>query len=405
MLFSFLFAGFENGVISINQLELESKAKKDKSAAKLLAMVRQPDKVLGTTLLGNNIVNILFASLATYVVDRYIVSFNARYTSLIVGAIVLIFCEVVPKTLFREYSDVLVPAVAPFMRGVYAILKPLVTCVSWMNTRLRNMLKITEGNSFNYLTKDDLTYLLSVTEADASEEPQIEMIEDALDFTEQVAKDIMVPRTELVAIPATATVSEAIEIAREEGFTRYPVYGKDIDDIVGILIIYDFLKKECSPDIPVSELTHKPFFTPENINLSVLLRQMQKYHRSIAIVVDAYGGTSGIVTMEDILEEIVGEIADEYDEEEEIEEVEQLTPDTWLVPGDMEIDRLADEYNIQLPEGDYQTVAGLILDRLAKIPHQGQIINIEGYRIQVLQVTDRKILKVKIHRIKPRGNV
>ena len=405
MLFSFLFAGFENGVISINQLELESKAKKDKSAAKLLAMVRQPDKVLGTTLLGNNIVNILFASLATYVVDRYIVSFNARYTSLIVGAIVLIFCEVVPKTLFREYPDVLVPAVAPFMRGVYAILKPLVTCVSWMNTRLRNMLKITEGNSFNYLTKDDLTYLLSVTEADASEEPQIEMIEDALDFTEQVAKDIMVPRTELVAIPATATVSEAIEIAREEGFTRYPVYGKDIDDIVGILIIYDFLKKECSPDTPVSKLTHKPFFTPENINLSVLLRQMQKYHRSIAIVVDAYGGTSGIVTMEDILEEIVGEIADEYDEEEEIEEVEQLTPDTWLVPGDMEIDRLADEYNIQLPEGDYQTVAGLILDRLAKIPHQGQIINIEGYRIQVLQVTDRKILKVKIHRIKPRGNV
>jgi putative hemolysin len=99
------------------------------------------------------------------------------------------------------------------------------------------------------------------------------------------------------------------------------------------------------------------------------------------------------------------EIADEYMKKKNIEEVEQLTPDTWLVPGDMEIDRLADEYNIQLPEGDYQTVAGLILDRLAKIPHQGQIINIEGYRIQVLQVTDRKLLKVKIHRIKPRGNV
>ena len=405
MLLSFLFSGFENGVISINQLELESKAKKDKSAAKLLATVRQPDKVLGTTLIGNNIVNILIASLATYIANRYITSFDSRYTSLIVGALVLIFCEVAPKTLFRDYSDVLVPAVAPFIRGVYFLLKPLVACVSWMNTHLRKMLKITEGNSFNYLTKDDLTYLLSVTEADASEEPQIEMIEDALDFTEQVAKDIMVPRTDLVAIPATATVSEAIAIAREEGFTRYPVYGKDIDDIVGILIIYDFLKKECSPDTPVSKLTHKPFFAPENTNLSVLLKQMQKYHRSIVIVVDAYGGTSGIVTMEDILEEIVGEIADEYDEEEEIEEVEQLTPDTWLVPGDMEIDRLADEYDIQLPEGDYQTVAGLILDHLARIPHQGQIINVEGYRIQVLQVTDRKILKVKIHRIKPRGNV
>ncbi len=400
---AFLFAGFENGIISINMLELEGKARKDKSSAKLLASLRKPDKLLGTSLIGNNVVIILMSTLSTYVASRYITGFDARYTSLVVGTVVLVFGEVVPKSIFRDHADTLVPVVYPFMRFVYFLFKPLVMGISWLNSVLRKWLKITEGNNFNYLTKDDLSYLLSLTETDEADEPQIEMIEDALDFTEQVARNVMVPRTELVAIPETATVAEAIEIAKEEGYTRYPVFGKDLDDIKGVLIIYDALKREFTPDTVVSKLIHKPFFTPENTDLDVLLREMQKNHRSIAIVVDAYGGTSGIVTMEDILEEIFGDIADEYDEAEEIPEVEQVSPNTWLVQADIEIDHLADEYEIILPEGDYETVAGLILDRLARIPHQGQIVNVDAYRIQVLQATDKKIIKVKIHRTSTRG--
>ncbi len=401
--FSFLFSGFENGIISVNMLDLESRAKKDKSTARLLASLRHPDKLLATTLLGNNVVNILMATLSTYVANKYIRGFDARYTALVIGAVVLVFGEVVPKSIFRDHADTFVPVVYPFMRVVYFVFKPVVLGVSWLNSKLRKWLKITEGNDFNYLTKDDLSYLLSLTEADEADEPQMEMIEDALDFTEQVARNVMVPRTDLVAIPATATVAEAIEIAREEGFTRYPVYGKDLDDITGILIIYDVLKREYTPDTLVSKLALKPFFTPENTDLDVLLREMQKHHRSIAIVVDAYGGTSGIVTMEDILEEIFGDIADEYDEAEEIPEVEQVSPNTWLVQADTEIDHLADEYRVMLPEGDYETVAGLILDKLARIPHQGQIVNVDDYRIQVLQSTDKKIIKVKIHNTSTRG--
>ncbi len=402
---SFLFSGFENGVISINQLDLEVRAKRNRSSARLLGEVRQPDKMLGTTLLGNNIVNILMASISTYLVAQNIdpARFDPQYTSLVVGAVVLIFGEVIPKTLFRDNADALVPVFYPFMRAVSLVLKPLVACVSWLNTALRKMLHITEGNSFNYLTKDDLTYLLSLTEPDASDAPQMEMIEDALEFTEQEARNVMVPRMEIVAIPETATIAEAIEIAREEGFTRYPVYRKDLDDIVGILIIYDVLKREYTQDTPVGQIVHKPFFTPENTDLDVLLKEMQKHHRSIAIVVDSYGGTAGLVTMEDILEEIFGDIADEYDEQEDEKEVEQVSPNTWLVLADTEIDRLADEYDIQLPEGDYETVAGLILDKLARIPHQGQFVHIENYRLQVLQTTEKKIIKVKIHKISKRG--
>ncbi|MCB5247376.1 MAG: hemolysin family protein [Candidatus Cloacimonetes bacterium] len=399
---SFLFAGFETGIISIDLMELERKARKSRTAAKFLSGVRQPDKWLGTTLLGNNIINVLMATLATYIVHETGI-FNAEYTSLVVGAVVLVFGEVVPKALFRDKADTMVPAFFSTMRFFYLLLKPLVLGVSWLNSRLRKWLKITEGNSFNYLTKDDLTYLLSLTETDEADEPQMEMIEDALDFTEQMARNVMVPRTELVAIPETATVAEAIQIAREEGFTRYPVYGKDLDDIKGILIIYDVLKREYTPDTLVNKLVHQPFFTPENTDLDVLLREMQQHHRSIAIVVDSYGGTSGIVTMEDILEEIFGDIADEYDEAEDIPDVEQLSPNTWLVQADTEIDKLADEHGIELPEGDYETVAGLILDRLARIPHQGQIVSVGEYRVQVLQATDKKIIKVKIHKTGSRG--
>jgi len=146
------------------------------------------------------------------------------------------------------------------------------------------------------------------------------------------------------------------------------------------------------------DIVHEPLFAPENTDLDVLLKEMQTKHRSMAIIVDSFGGTSGIVTMEDILEEIVGDIEDEYDVDEE-KDVEQISPNTWIATADVEIARLADDPDILLPEGDYETIAGLILDKLERIPHQGQFIIIEPYRIQVLQATDKKIVKVKIHKL------
>ena len=172
---------------------------------------------------------------------------------------------------------------------------------------------------------------------------------------------------------------------------------------MGILIIYDVLKREFTPQTPVSKLMLEPYFTPENTDLDVLLREMQKQHRSMAIVVDSYGGTSGIVTMEDILEEIVGDIEDEYDVEDEAPDVQQVSPNTWLASADVEIDTLAEDHGIDLPEGDYETLAGLILDRLERIPLRGQVIELEPWRIQVLQATEKKILKVKLHKMNKRG--
>ena len=397
---SFLFSGFETGMISLNQIQLEIDAKKNRNSARLLNFVRQPDKFLGTTLIGNNVVNILMASVSTLLVNNLFKSYNSidpRWTSLIVATIVLMFGEIMPKAIFRDRADTLVPKLYPILSSAYFVLRPFVSVVTRINTALRKLLQIEDESGFNYLTKDDLTLLLA--EADNGlNEPQLEMIEDALDFVELDAKNVMVPRTEIVAIPASATTAEALEIAREEGFTRYPVYQNNIDDIIGILIIYDILKRDCTPETKAGEIAHEPYFAPENTDLDVLLREMQRMHKSMAIIVDSYGGTAGLVTMEDILEEIVGDIDDEYDQEKSSSGVEQISANTWLVDADVEIDELADDHGIELPEGDYETVAGLILDRLEQIPHQGQILNIEPYRLQVLQASDKKIIKVKIHK-------
>ncbi|HOU25432.1 MAG: HlyC/CorC family transporter [Candidatus Cloacimonas sp.] len=400
LVLSFFFSGLETGMLSIDQIKLEQEAKKSKSKAVLLQFVRQPDKFLGTTLIGNNIANVIIASLSTYLANRLFAPvFDARYTSLVVGIVVLISGEMIPKTIFRDNAETLIPLFFPLLQFFYYLLKPLVMIVTWLNNFLRKLLKLEEGYQYDYLTKDDLSFLLSQTAIDETNDHQIEMIEDALDFTELDARNVMVPRTDIVAIQDKTSLSEVANIARKEGFTRYPVYCNNIDDIIGILIIYDILKQDCSPDMTAGDIIHEPLFAPENTDLDVLLKEMQTKQRSMAIIVDSFGGTAGIVTMEDILEEIVGDIEDEYDTDEDENSVQQVGPKTWLVAADTEIDRLIDDYGIQLPEGDYETVAGLILDRLEKIPHQGQVVNVPPYTIQVLQATSKQIVKVKIHKI------
>ena len=399
LLLSLFFSGLEAGLISIDMIALEHSSRKSRRDASLLRFMKQPDKFLGTTLLVNNIANAILASLTTLFVAKLGTSFDPRYTALIIGTIVLIFGEIVPKAVFRDYADTIVPKVFPVLIFFYYLFRPFVAIVSFINKGLRKLLKLDENNQYDYLTKDDISFLLNESSDDSAMAPQLEMIEDALDLKDMDARNVMVPRTEIVAIPETATIAEISEIARAEGYTRYPVYRNSIDDIIGVLIIYDILKYQNGngEDTCAQDLVHEPFFAPENMDVDILLREMQLQHKSMTIIVDSYGGTAGIVTIEDILEEIVGEIEDEYDDVQE-RDVQKISPNTWIAMADVEIDHLADDHDIQLPKGDYETIAGLILDHLERIPLQGQFITIDPYKIQVLQATDKKIIKVKIHK-------
>ena len=225
------------------------------------------------------------------------------------------------------------------------------------------------------------------------------MLFRSLEFNSITAEDIMIPRRDIVGFEEDASIMEIIEIVREEGFTRYPVYSETIDNITGILIIYDILKKDLSPNAVARDLIREPYFAPENISLNVLMQEMQRQQKSMAIVVDSYGGTSGILTFEDIMEEIVGDIEDEYDHEDDSADVIKISEDTFIINADCEVDDLNDEYDLNLPEGNYKTVAGLIIDTIERIPKLGQNISIEGFKIQIIQASERKIEKIKLKKL------
>ncbi|MBN2829251.1 MAG: HlyC/CorC family transporter [Candidatus Cloacimonetes bacterium] len=391
---SFFFSGYETGVISVDRLKLEQHAKRDRKSKELLSFIEKPDRFLGTTLFGTNISQVIISSVTTFFLDRT-EAFTSSLVPILLGVVVLVVGEIVPKALFRDFPDKLVPALFPTMKFFYTLFTPFVKFVTLINTGLTKVFKLRTSSSLAYLTRDDLALFLNSPEHQQSfEDPQREMIEDALEFSNLEARNIITPRTDIVAIPEDMPVDEIIELARKEGYTRYPVYRESIDNIVGVLIIYDIIKSK-KQNLIAKDILHEAYFAPETMDADELLKEMQSKKKSMAIIVDSYGGTEGIVTIEDIIEEIVGNIEDEYDIVVE-RDVEKVGDNVWLVKGDVEVDRLIDEYEIKLPEGDYETIAGFIIDKIKRIPVQGQYIELDEYTIQILQVTQKKVIKVKI---------
>ncbi len=391
---SFFFSGIETGLVSLDRFKLEQDSKTDERKKNILSFIKQSDKIFGTILIGNNISNVIIASLSTVLFNELNL-FNNNEGTLLIAFLVLIFGEIIPKTIFRDYSEKLVYLFFPLFQFVYFLLKPLVYIVSLFNDFLKKRFNILEYDSFHFFTKDDVAFILSETLEDSNiEHPQKEMLEDALEFNQLKAKNIMIPRLDIVAIPDTLNIDEIIELAKNEGYTRYPVYHETLDEITGVLIIYDIISKMNNKELKAKDIQREVFFAPEMMDADNLLKEMQTKKKSMAVIVDSYGGTSGILTIEDIIEEIVGDIEDEYDEEEK--DIEVINNHTLLVKAVVDIDRLIDDFDLDIPKGDYETLAGYIISKLEKIPTSGQVLNETQFKLEVIQVSNRKIEKVKI---------
>ena len=390
---SAVFAGFEIGVISLDRYKLEQEAKKNKLKRRILYFYDNSDKTFGTTLLGSNISSIIIAAISTTLFYNFGV--NSFSSTIIVAFLVLVFTEILPKNVFRDFPNTLVEAFFPLFNACFHILKPLVKIVTIVDHHMKKFYKIDRHDSIMAFTKDDLAFIVEQTYNDGHlQQPQKEMLEDVLDFNELIAKNVMKPRTEIVAIPENMKYNEIMKIAQKEGYTRYPVYQNTLDEITGVVIIFDLLKEK-NKNQTAKEIQRDMYFVPESMDVNVLLKELQNQKKSIAIVVDSYGGTSGLVTIEDILEEIVGEIDDEYDVEE-IKDIVKIDENTWIVNGFVKVDTLIDDYAFDLPEGDYETIAGLVISTLAKIPVQGQKLNISNYKFEMVEVTNKKVKKIKI---------
>jgi len=396
------FSGIETGLISLDRLKLEQEAKSSKKKKQILTFLEKPDLIFGTTLFGTNISIVIVSSLSIVLINnlnkKSAINISEHTATLIIAGLILIFAELIPKALYRDFPNRLVSRGFPMLKFFSFIFTPFVKFVSILNNLLAKFFKLPQQSRYNFVSREDLSFMLSEAKDDGVlHEDQMEMLEDALEFTELDAENVMIHRTDIVAFPLDTSIDEVISIARDKGFTRFPVYGNDLDSIKGILIIYDLLKRKDLEGLTVSDFIRDAFFAPETMDVNKLLTEMQKEKVSMAIIMDSYGGTAGVITIEDILEEIVGEIEDEYDNT--TQEISKISSGLYRVQSYAEIDFLNDEYDMDLPVGDYETIAGMIIDKLERIPRRDTNLIIGNWSITIIQATDKRIITVEMKRI------
>jgi len=394
ILVSSFFSGIETGLISLEVLKVEKESSKNGRSKEILKILKNPSQLLGITLLGTNISIVLISTISTiyFVHNREMISENML--SLIISGIVLIFAEIIPKAIYRDFPEKMVDISFPLFKIASFIFKPFVWVISKYYKTFSHLFKIDDTSDL--ITREDLSYFLSRTKNENKlQQFQSEMLDQTLEFTELKAKNVMIPRTDIVAVKYDMSYDEIVQLAVEKGYTRFPVYDEDIDNILGVLIIYDLLKFDHSKKFNAKNFLRKPLVCHESMDLNALLHEMQIKRKSLAFIIDSYGGTAGLVTVEDILEEIVGEIEDEYDVEIKEPDIEKLGINTYAVKGFIEIDELNSDYDFELPEGDYETVSGLIIDKLASIPAKGEVLTVDDWEIQIIESTNKKIEKVK----------
>jgi len=401
------FSGIETGLISLDRLKLEQEAKSNYKKKQILNFLEKPDKIFGTTLFGTNISVVIVSSLSIFLINSLkedsVINISEHTATLIIAGLILIFAEIIPKALYRDFPNRYVSSGFSILRFFSLIFLPFVKLVSVLNVALAKLFKLPLQSRYNIVSREDLSFMLSEAKDDGVlHEDQMEMLEDALEFSDLDAENVMIHRTDVIAFPLDTSIDEVISIAKEKGFTRFPIYENDLDNIKGILIIYDLLKLKDHTNVTAADFIRRAFFAPETMDVNKLLTEMQKEKVSMAIIMDSYGGTAGVITIEDILEEIVGEIEDEYDNT--TQEISKISSGLYRVQSYAEIDFLNDEYDMDLPLGDYETIAGMIIDKLERIPRRDTKLAIGSWNIKIIQATDKRIITVEMEKINNSGN-
>jgi CBS domain containing-hemolysin-like protein len=255
-----------------------------------------------------------------------------------------------------------------------------------------------------YMTVDEIKAMITIgEEAGAIEEEEKELLHRVFEFGDKKASEVMVPRTEIVSIPGSATIQEAMALVKEEGYSRFPVVGESLDEILGVLYVKDILikmaKGEAAEETPIKDIMRETYFVPENKMLSELLDEMQKRKFQIAIVLDEYGGTDGLITFEDIMEEIVGALQDEFEEIEAEREVEVIDERTFIVAGQTDLGEINELVGVELSDKDFHTIGGFVFGLFGRLPRVGEQVRYQNLRFLVLEMEEKKITKVKITKL------
>lgn len=396
---SSLFSASEIAFIIANKLKIEVRARKKVTGAQTtLNFTKKPERYFSTVLVGNNIANVACSSIATALFGLY---FGwGEFTILVVVSFSLLLVgEIIPKTVARDIADSVVIPFALFMRIVRLLLYPLVWLSEKASALLLALLRVDTDDVKHFFSRSDINQL--IRESSESGEVDTEngtMLVKAMSLADQKVHEVMIPRTEIVAVDQSSTLQEVIRVFRRSGYSRLPVYKDTLDQIVGVVYAHDLFHRPRS----LKNIIREVLFVPESKNSADMLREFRQRGITIAIAVDEYGGTAGLVTTEDVIEELVGEIHDEYDVEEVI--CEKVNETTYTLSGRVEIDYIHEKYNIYVPPGDYETVAGYVMHTAGTIPREGEVVQTDLYSITVLKTTKNKIQLVRLE-IKNKGRL
>ena len=393
------FSATETAFSSLNRIRVKNMTEKgNKKAALVLKLSENYDSMLSTILIGNNIVNILGTSLVTILFVKLLgEDTGASVSTVVTTVVVLVFGEVSPKSIAKEMPEKFAMFSAPFLQLLMVILTPFNFLFRQWKKLLSLIFKSSEDSG---ITEEELLSIVEEAKQDGGiDEQESVLIRSALEFTEQQAVDILTPRVDITAVSTEATKEEIAEVFAETAFSRLPLFEENIDHIVGIIYQKDFHNYVYRTDKPISEIVRPVVFVPKTKKIGALLKELQQRKLHIAVVVDEFGGTVGIITLEDILEELVGEIWDEHDEVSQ--EIERKSEDEYIVSGNANLEKLFESMDIELneEEGHVVVVNGWIMNELGKVPEVEDSFDYEGYHIKVLEMDGMRVAKARITKI------
>ena len=393
--FSAFFSASETAFSSLNQIRLKSRAEDgDTSAARVLAMAEQYDKLLSTILIGNNIVNIAAASIGTILFTQMLgAERGATVSTIVLTIIVLIFGEVTPKSLAKEMPEKVATAVSPFLVLLMALMTPL----TWLFTQWKKLLgHFVHSGEADTITEGELMTMVSEAENDGElTDRESELIRSAIEFDDVEVEEILTPRVDVVAVEDDIPLEELAQTFAESGYSRLPVYHGTIDNIIGVVHEKDFYIARLKKATKIDDLVVPTLYTTGSTQISQLLRTLREQHHHLAVVVDEYGGTEGIITLEDILEELVGEIWDEHDEV--TEDFRKQSDGSWLVSGSASVDDLYEELDLPEEEDiDSNTVNGLVQEKTCHLPKVGDRFTLGEYDGVVTRTAKRRVTEVRL---------
>ena len=393
---SAFFSSAETALITVNRIRMRTLAEDgNKRAATVLRITDNSGKMLSAILIGNNIVNLSASSLATSLAIKIWGSVGAGIATGILTVLILIFGEISPKTLATVNSEKLALTYANVIEVLMKILTPVIFIINKLANRICKLFGVDPNADTQKMTEEELRTIVDVSkESGVIESEEHTMINNVFDFGDSTAKDVMIPRIDMVTVDKEATYEEVMEVFKDCMYTRIPVFEEDKDNIIGLINIKDFILVEDKAKFKISDILRQAYYTYEFKKTADLLVEMRQKCFNVAFVLNEYGGTAGMITLEDLLEEIVGEIRDEYDSDEE-QLIQKMQDRTYLVEGSMKLSDINDELGTDLQSEDYDSIGGLIIEHLDRVPEDGaQIVTDQGIRLQVQGVSQNRILKV-----------